>query len=75
MTDNDTAGTVSTYAVKGMTCDHCVASVREEVGKLESVTAVDVDLPSGLLTVTSSGPLSEAAVEAAVDEAGYAVAH
>lgn len=74
MTDN-TAGTVSTYTVKGMTCEHCVASVQEEVGKLESVTAVDVDLPSGLLTVTSSGPLSESAVEAAVDEAGYAVAH
>jgi copper chaperone len=69
----DTSGTVSTFTVKGMTCSHCVASVSGEVGKVDGVTAVDVDLSSGLLTVTSSSPLSKDAVEAAVDEAGYAL--
>jgi len=37
----------TTYTVIGMTCDHCVLSVREEVEEVDGVTAVDVDLPSG----------------------------
>jgi copper chaperone len=63
----------STYAVTGMTCGHCVASVTEEITRLGGVTAVDVDLASGRVTVESDGPLDDAAVAAAVDEAGYAV--
>lgn len=63
----------TTRTVTGMTCDHCVAAVRQEVAKLEGVTAVDVDLASGRVTVTSVGPLDDAAFAAAVDEAGYEV--
>ncbi|WP_137723531.1 heavy-metal-associated domain-containing protein [Prescottella subtropica] len=59
------------YTVTGMTCGHCVASVREEVGAVPGVTAVAVDLPSGRLTVTSDAPLPVAAITAAVEEAGY----
>jgi|HigsolmetaAR205D_1030408.scaffolds.fasta_scaffold54953_1 copper ion binding protein len=59
-----------TYTVQGMTCRHCVASVREEVGELDGVDSVDVDLETGRLTVT--GPtLDDEAVRAAVAEAGY----
>lgn len=61
----------TTYTVKGMTCGHCVASVREEVSEVQGVAAVDVDLASGLLTV--QGDADPAAVRAAVDEAGYEV--
>ncbi len=64
----------ATFTVTGMTCGHCVASVTEEVSEVPGVTDVAVDLDSGLLTVTSDGPLDDAAVRAAVDEAGYAVA-
>ena len=74
MTSNaqEQAGTVvADYAVSGMTCEHCVASVTEEVGALDGVTGVDVDLASGRVTVTSSRPLPVAEVRAAVDEAGY----
>ncbi len=67
----DTNTIVSTYTVTGMTCGHCVASVTEEVGELDGVTSVDVDLASGRVTVTSVAPLSAADVRAAVDEAGY----
>lgn len=63
----------STYTVDGMTCGHCVASVTEEVSKLDGVTGVDVDLASGRVTVESDRPLDDAAVAAAVDEAGYTV--
>lgn len=61
-----------TYTVAGMTCGHCVAAVREEVGALAGVTAVEVDLDSGRLTVEGAG-LSDEGVRAAVDEAGYRV--
>jgi copper ion binding protein len=63
----------STYTVTGMTCGHCVSSVKEEVGEVAGVSAVDVDLASGAVTVTSERPLDDAAVRAAVEGAGYAV--
>ncbi|GAA1403490.1 cation transporter [Catellatospora coxensis] len=59
------------YTVKGMTCGHCVNSVSTEIGKLDGVTGVRVDLAGGAVTVSSAGALDEAAVAAAVDEAGY----
>ena len=64
----------ATYAVVGMTCGHCVGSVTEEVSQLPGVTDVDVDLATGGLTVTSDTPVDDAAVQAAVEEAGYSVA-
>jgi copper chaperone len=64
----------STYTVTGMTCSHCVASVSEEVGALDGVTDVAVDLPAGAVTVTSAEPIDEARVRAAVEEAGYQLA-
>ena len=64
----------ATYTVTGMTCGHCVSAVTEEVARIPGVTAVDVDLESGGLTVTSDAPVDEAAVRAAVEEAGYEVA-
>jgi copper chaperone len=64
----------STYTVTGMTCGHCVSAVSEEVGALPGVTEVEVDLPTGAVTVTSDTPLDEATVAAAVEEAGYELA-
>jgi len=65
--------TTSTYTVTGMTCSHCVASVRDEVTKVDGVSAVDVELATGTVIVQSEGPVDRAAVVAAVDEAGYEV--
>ena len=39
------------YTVHGMTCDHCVVSVTEEVTEVAGVQGVDVDLASGRLVV------------------------
>ena len=66
--------TTSTYTVVGMTCGHCVASVTEELTEVPGVDAVEVDLASGLVTLTSAAPLDDARVRAAVDEAGYQLA-
>jgi copper chaperone len=59
-----------TFTVTGMTCQHCVASVTEEVTELAGVTEVDVDLASGRLHVVGEDVTTEQ-VQAAVVEAGY----
>ncbi len=64
---------VRTYTVEGMTCRHCVASVQEEVGEVPGVQDVAVDLASGRVDVTGSD-IDDAAVRAAVEDAGYRVA-
>lgn len=64
----------TTYTVTGMTCEHCVASVTEEIEEITGVTGVDVDLPTGAVTVTSESGVPESAVRDAVREAGYEVA-
>jgi copper chaperone len=61
------------YTVQGMTCSHCVLSVREEVSDVPGVSAVDVDLASGRMTVTGQD-IDDDAVRAAVADAGYEVA-
>ena len=63
--------TTATYTVRGMTCGHCVAAVKEEVSGIAGVSDVDVVLESGAMTVTSESPLDTATVKAAVEEAGY----
>jgi copper chaperone len=64
----------STYTVTGMTCGHCVSSVKTEIGKIDGVTSVAVDLASGAVRVDSATPVADADIVAAVDEAGYEVA-
>lgn len=59
------------YSVTGMSCGHCEKSVSAELSALPGVTAVAADAKSGTVTVSSTGPLDETQVRAAVDEAGY----
>ncbi|OKH78484.1 hypothetical protein EB73_38385 [Mycobacterium sp. SWH-M3] len=63
-----------TVTVSGMTCGHCVSSVREEIGGIPGVTAVDVDLASGRVTIASEGAVDQGAIKEAVEEAGYELA-
>jgi copper chaperone len=60
-----------TFTVRGMTCGHCVSSVTEEVQEIAGVENVAVVLETGAVTVTSSQPLDDTALRAAVEEAGY----
>ena len=68
----DTA-TISEYVVTGMVCQHCVSAVTEEISAIEGVTGVQVDLATGRVSVTSTVALDDAAVHAAIDEAGYEI--
>ncbi len=63
--------TIATYAVTGMSCQHCIDAVTAEVGRLGGVEQVDVDLDAGVVTVTSDDALDVGAVRDAVDEAGF----
>jgi copper chaperone CopZ len=62
------------YTVTGMTCEHCVASVTEEVAEVDGVTDVRVDLATGALEVAGDRPVPDADVRSAVVEAGYRIA-
>ena len=66
--------TITTYAVSGMSCQHCVDAVTAEVGRIDGVEQVQVDLTAGAVTVTSAEPLAVETVRAAVDEAGFDLA-
>jgi copper chaperone len=63
---------VRTYTVEGMSCDHCVKAITGEVTQLDGVDAVAVDLSAGTVSV-SGDDVDDAAVAAAIDEAGYTV--
>ena len=63
----------ATYTVTGMTCEHCVASVTEEISEIDGVHEVSVELGSGTVTVTSEPAVTEADIRAAVEEAGYSL--
>jgi copper chaperone len=60
----------TTYLVPGMTCEHCKAAITEEVDQIAGVEAVQVDLEAKLVRVSGTG-VDDAAVVAAIDEAGY----
>ncbi|MDR3203115.1 MAG: heavy-metal-associated domain-containing protein [Bifidobacteriaceae bacterium] len=65
------------YRVDGMTCEHCVRAVKEEMGAIPGVQSVEVELVedgTSTVTVVSAAPLAPADVAAAIDEAGYAIA-
>ena len=66
--------TTTTVIVTGMTCGHCVTSVREEIGAIAVVSDVQVDLATGAVTITSERSVETAAIKAAVEEAGYELA-
>jgi copper ion binding protein len=60
--------------VKGMTCEHCVSAVQQEIGSLPGVTEVEVELDTGTVRVTADPPPGLRALRDAVDAAGYELA-
>ena len=66
--------TTRIYRVTGMTCGHCASAVTQEVSALPDVTAVHVEVATGDVTVTSTRPLRDDEMAAALYEAGYDLA-
>ena len=65
-------GAERTYAVEGMSCEHCRAAITGAVRGVPGVSGVEVDLEGGTVTVRGAGA-DDADVRAAIDDAGYAV--
>ncbi len=66
---------ITNYSVNGMTCEHCVHAVTEEVSAIAGVDEVKVSLDDKAMAVTSAAAIDFDAIKAAVEEAGeYVVA-
>ena len=63
--------TTTEFLVTGMTCSHCEHAVSSEVSQIAGVDHVEVSAATGRLIITSSEPVADEQVLAAVDEAGY----
>ena len=63
--------TKTELTVSGMSCGHCETAIRAEVSEIPGVTGIEVSATTGRLAVTTDNPVDDAAVLAAVDEAGY----
>jgi copper chaperone CopZ len=61
------------YTVPGMHCAHCERAVSDELQQVEGADSVEIDLDAKLVTVRGVA-LDDAALRAAIDEAGYEVA-
>ncbi|MEX1079145.1 MAG: heavy metal-associated domain-containing protein [Homoserinimonas sp.] len=61
----------SEYQITGMTCGHCEMSIREEISQIPGIDEIQVSAQTGKLVVSSATSIEDAAVLAAVDEAGY----
>ncbi|MEU5300917.1 heavy-metal-associated domain-containing protein [Streptomyces noursei] len=61
------------FNVTGMSCEHCAASIREEVSEVPGVSEVVVDLAANAVTVYGSTDLDDERLRAAIVEAGYGV--
>ncbi|WP_329005015.1 heavy-metal-associated domain-containing protein [Kribbella sp. NBC_00709] len=65
---------MTTFRVLGMTCNHCVGFVTEELETLPGVESVTVELPTGTVSLVSDRPVDRAAIRTAVEAAGYELA-
>ena len=61
-----------TYAVPDISCGHCKSAIEGEVGKIDTVDRVEVDIDARSVTV--EGAATDAEIHAAIEEAGYEVA-
>ena len=62
-----------TYTVPKIHCAHCGESIREEVSEVAGVESVEVDVDTKVVTIRGAS-LDDAAIRAAIEEAGYEAA-
>ena len=74
MTDHSvdqTGSDIHTYSVPGISCDHCKHAIEGEVGTVDGVRSVEVDVEGRTVVVTGG---ADDAIRAAIDDAGYDIA-
>ena len=58
-------------SVKGMMCGHCEMHVKKALEAIDGITSATASHESGTVTIETSKAVDEAAIKAAVEEAGY----
>ena len=64
---------VKTVKVKGMSCQHCVASVTKTLSEIDGITDVKVDLDKGEATFNETKPVPEQTIKDAISKIGFEV--
>jgi len=62
-----------TISIEGMSCNHCVAHVKEALEGLEGVTSVKVNLDKKCASIESKLEVKDEAIKSVIEEAGYDV--
>ena len=57
--------------VKGMMCGHCEAHVKKALEAIDGIESAVASHEENLVTITTSKPVDEAVIKAAVVDAGY----
>lgn len=60
-----------TFKVSGMTSEECVHAVQKAVLRIDSTAKIQVDMPTGHVSIASIRPHS--VIQAAIEDAGYKV--
>ena len=64
---------MATIKIKGMSCQHCVASVTKALSEIDEITDVEVDLEKGEATFNENSPVSEDIITDAITKIGFEV--
>jgi copper chaperone len=62
-----------TIKVKGMSCQHCVASVTKALSDIDGITDVQVNLEKGEATYNEQNPIAEQTIKDAISNIGFEV--
>lgn len=62
-----------TISIEGMSCNHCVAHVKEALEGLEGVTSVKVNLDKKCASIESKSEVKDEGIKSVIEEAGYDV--
>jgi copper chaperone CopZ len=63
--------TTVTYTIPGISCGHCVHTIKMEVSDLEGVQAVEVEQAARKATITFDAPATEDTIIALLKEINY----
>ena len=64
----------TTFSIPSISCGHCVMSIKNELGDLEGVSAVDGDPDSKSMTVAWDAPATLEGIKALLKEINYPAA-
>jgi copper chaperone len=64
---------MTTIKVKGMSCQHCVASVTKALSGIEGISDVQVSLEKGEATFNEKNPVPEQTIKDAIAKIGFEV--